>query len=259
MAGVLTANGGIVGDLTGDVTGNLTGNVTGTADNCSRSVNSGAGLTGGGLLNADHTLIVGAGDGITVGDDAVGVDSTVVRTSGDQTITNTKTFSNDVVVSGTLSVRTAIDLADNDILRLGSGDDAELFCNGSHLYLDLNSGIGNFYIRDGTTARYTFDDNGTLTCSTVNAALNSTNVANAIAAHATGIKGSYGSITYDGASATLSPGTTKSGSSLRWGNGAGNWGGSVARPSGSWRLNGRIGSNSDTTTAERNSLWLRYS
>jgi len=66
-------------------------------------------------------------------------------------------------VSGTMNVRGAIDLADNDILRLGSGDDAELFCNGSHLYLDLNGGIGNFYIRDGSTTRYTFNDNGTFT------------------------------------------------------------------------------------------------
>ena len=68
-----------------------------------------------------------------------------------------------VEISSTLNVRGAIDLADNDILRLGSGDDAELFCNGSHLYLDLNSGIGNFYIRDGTTTRFTFDDAGHFT------------------------------------------------------------------------------------------------
>ena len=66
-------------------------------------------------------------------------------------------------IAGTLNVRQAIDLADSDYLRLGSGDDAELFCNGSHLYLDLNSGIGNFYIRDGTTTRYTFNDNGNFT------------------------------------------------------------------------------------------------
>ena len=52
----------------------------------------------------------------------------------------------DFNVSGTINVRGAVDLADNDVLRLGSSDDAELFCNGSHLYLDLNSGIGNFYI-----------------------------------------------------------------------------------------------------------------
>jgi hypothetical protein len=68
-----------------------------------------------------------------------------------------------VTIAGTLNVRTAIDLADNDILRLGSGDDVEFFCNGSHMYMDLNSGIGNFYIRDGTTTRYTFNDNGSFT------------------------------------------------------------------------------------------------
>jgi hypothetical protein len=69
----------------------------------------------------------------------------------------------DVSVSGTLSVRTAIDLADSDILRFGSGDDTEFFCNGTHMYMDLNAGIGNFYIRDGTTTRYTFNDNGNFT------------------------------------------------------------------------------------------------
>ena len=63
-----------------------------------------------------------------------------------------------------LNIRGNADLADNDILRFGSGDDCELFCNGSHMYMDLNSGIGNFYIRDGTTTRFTFNDNGNLTC-----------------------------------------------------------------------------------------------
>jgi len=52
---------------------------------------------------------------------------------------------------------------DNVVLSLGSGDDAELFCDGAHAYLDLNSGIGNFYIRDATTIRFTFDDNGAFT------------------------------------------------------------------------------------------------
>ena len=48
----------------------------------------------------------------------------------------------------------------------GSGNDAELFVNSSgtqHLYLDLNSGINNFIIRDGTTTRFTFNDNGAFT------------------------------------------------------------------------------------------------
>jgi len=86
-----------------------------------------------------------------------------VYTTGTQTIGGTKTFSSNVTVSGTLSVRTAIDLADNDILRFGSGDDVEFFCNGSHMYTDLNSGIGNWYIRDGSSTRFTFNDNGSFT------------------------------------------------------------------------------------------------
>ena len=54
---------------------------------------------------------------------------------------------------------------DNKMATFGSGDDAEFWCSGSHMYLDLNSGIGNFYIRDGSTIRYTFNDNGSFTAS----------------------------------------------------------------------------------------------
>ena len=63
----------------------------------------------------------------------------------------------DQKTSGTLRFNDSI------ILSFGTGNDAEFFCNGSHMYLDLNSGIGNFYIRDGTTTRFTFDDNGSFT------------------------------------------------------------------------------------------------
>jgi hypothetical protein len=63
-------------------------------------------------------------------------------------------------VDSVLTVRGAIDLADSNILRFGSGDDAEFFHNGSNLYLDLN--LGDFIIRDGTTTRFTFDDLGSL-------------------------------------------------------------------------------------------------
>jgi len=52
---------------------------------------------------------------------------------------------------------------DNVLLTLGTGADAELFCNGSHMYMDLNAGISNFYIRDGSTTRFTFDDVGHFT------------------------------------------------------------------------------------------------
>ena len=56
-------------------------------------------------------------------------------------------------VDSVLTVRGAIDLADNDKIRLGSGDDTEMYYNGSHTYIDLKT-TGNFYIRDGTTSRF---------------------------------------------------------------------------------------------------------
>lgn len=78
------------------------------------------------------------------------------------TIEPTRINASELNVGG-INVSSYIDLKDNDILRFGTGDDCEFFTNGSHMYMDLNSGIGNFYIRDGTTTRYTFDDNGSFT------------------------------------------------------------------------------------------------
>jgi hypothetical protein len=64
-------------------------------------------------------------------------------------------FDNDVTINGTLNVRTAIDLADSDILRFGSSDDWELFHDGTNNYMDLN--VGNLIIRDNTTTRATLE------------------------------------------------------------------------------------------------------
>ena len=63
-----------------------------------------------------------------------------------------------VTVAGVLSVGGAIDLIDNKVLRFGSSDDVEFFFSGSHMYTDLN--LGDWYIRDGTTNRFLFNDNG---------------------------------------------------------------------------------------------------
>jgi len=63
-----------------------------------------------------------------------------------------------VTVAGVLSVGAAIDLIDNKIIRFGSSDDVEFFFSGSHMYTDLNT--GDWYIRDGTTNRFLFNDNG---------------------------------------------------------------------------------------------------
>ena len=96
-----------------------------------------------------------AGDIVPDTDNTGNVGTTALTWSNGQ-------FSN-LTINGTLNVRAAIDLADNDILRFGSGDDVEFFFNGSNFYLDLNAGGNNFIIRDGTTTRFTFDDNGSFT------------------------------------------------------------------------------------------------
>ena len=62
------------------------------------------GLTGG-ATSGSASLSVGQGDGISVAADAVAVDSTVIRTTGNQTLGGTKTFSSDVSLgNGTGSI-----------------------------------------------------------------------------------------------------------------------------------------------------------
>lgn len=68
-----------------------------------RDMIAGSGLVGGGTISADRTFNVGQGDGITVSTDSLSVDSSVVRTTGLQNISGTKTFLNNIVVTGQLS------------------------------------------------------------------------------------------------------------------------------------------------------------
>jgi hypothetical protein len=56
-----------------------------------------------------------------------------------------------------------IRMNDSKHMRFGDGGDVELFFSGTHFYMDLNSGGNNFYIRDGSTTRFTFDDAGHFT------------------------------------------------------------------------------------------------
>jgi len=122
---------------------------------CIQTVNSSTATIGGNSIW--HTGNDGSGSGMDA-DTLDGVNSgSFLRSDQNDSASGTITF------NGRVNIRGHIDLADNEYLYLGSGDDVELFCNGSHLYMDLNSGIGNFYIRDGSTTRYTFDDNGSFT------------------------------------------------------------------------------------------------
>ena len=107
--GRLIVSGGITSDLDGNAT-------TSTISlNLDRSVIAGAGLTGGGSLDGQNvTLNVGEGNGIVVTSNAVGVDTSVVRTFGNQEINGIKIFNN--TINGNISGNSAT-TSDNTIIR----------------------------------------------------------------------------------------------------------------------------------------------
>jgi len=86
---------------------------------------------------------VGSGDGLTggaiTGSGTLAVDSTVVRTTGTQTIAGDKTFSNDIIVSGNLDVQgttttidtTNLDVKDKNITLNYSTGDSSASANGA--------------------------------------------------------------------------------------------------------------------------------
>jgi hypothetical protein len=73
-----------------------------------RLVAAGAGLAGGGYLGTDIALAVGAGDGIAVGADMVGVDGTVARNTWPVTAGNGLVGGGNLVASGITSGAAAI-------------------------------------------------------------------------------------------------------------------------------------------------------
>ena len=84
---------------------NLSGYVANeNIDHTTVSVIAGTGLTGGGDITADRTFNVVGGDGITAAADEITVDATVVRTSGAQTVNGAKTFGDDIIISGNLTI-----------------------------------------------------------------------------------------------------------------------------------------------------------
>jgi hypothetical protein len=132
---------------------------------------AGSGLSGGGNLSSDRTFNVGAGEGISVGADTVSVDSTVVRTSGSQTISGIKTFTNTIVFqsgltsSGTLSAQSAASTGPNSFAVFDSSPTGSSVALSSRTLTNVRTDLG----ASGNTASTLVlrDSSGNFSASTI--------------------------------------------------------------------------------------------
>jgi hypothetical protein len=110
------------------------------------AVVAGNGLSGGGV-SGTVTVDVGAGDGIAVAVNTVAVDSTVIRTTGNQAIAGIKNFTDEIRANGGLG------MGDNDKATFGTSDDLEIYHDGSNSYIK-DVGQGNLRIQ-GDNVQFT--------------------------------------------------------------------------------------------------------
>tara|TARA_R110002153_G_scaffold1149_4_gene5620 strand:- start:3112 stop:6669 length:3558 start_codon:yes stop_codon:yes gene_type:complete len=98
----ITYTSGVISTTDADIVhDNLSGFVANEhIDHTTVSVTAGTGLTGGGTIAATRTLNVIGGDGITANANDIAVDSTVIRTTGNQNLAGTKTFTGTVDLTG---------------------------------------------------------------------------------------------------------------------------------------------------------------
>jgi hypothetical protein len=172
------SGGTITGDLTVNETVTLSGSITqantllnGIAfDSAARTYTDDgtAGTRATAAANSFGTPTLSSTNLVTVttaatvyiaGAPAAGTNTTIPTSYALWVDSGTSKFDGDVSVDGTLNVRTAIDLADNDILRFGTSDDWEMYHNGTNNIIDLT--VGDLLIRDDGTAsdptRFTFE------------------------------------------------------------------------------------------------------
>ena len=171
-SGVKVTTGGIeVSNGGADITGNII--VTGTVDGRDVATDGSKldGISAGAEVNVNADWNSSSGDSEILNKPTIPTNNNqltngagyITSADGGNAATLDSLDSTQFLRSDASDIKTSGDLRFNDniLLNFGTGDDAELFFDGAQLYLDLNA--GSFYIRDNSTIRYSFEDDGHFT------------------------------------------------------------------------------------------------